>query len=781
MSRGYLNLSLATMFGRLCRTVFNSVFTNPYTVSDVPVMDYVNNIPLQRSSDGLLVLYRMGNDCHCILSPLPNSQKTLRVFNISTEMDALSAFQSLSKQLQPFLQTGGRARSREVLQLILDTIRDHPDWTSAHVAATNGLTECFRHNALLSDVNTQVGSDGLTPLLLACQTGDLATVRELLGCGAKAEVGAANGETVFHYAVCSGNLPLLQVLMGIGRGVGLDVVSVAGETALHVACRLGREDVARDLILLGARRDICSSLGWPIHISLKNNQLGCMRVLLEEPGGLCLDGPADNTNNWLHCQLQAKDPKYSGTPLHWVKTAEAVRYLTERPSEVEARSRSGDTPLHVMVMRGRISCALALLAAGAEANAAGHHGDTPLHIAMRLDNLSLIKALMVFGAEIDQPNEIGETPGLLAARCSTGFEDFIAVSAVVGSLSRGFDTVDSAPKPRGARVLCLDGGGMRGLVLIQLLLAVEKAAGCPAKDLFDWIAGTSTGAILALGIAREKSLVYLRALYFRMKDLVFQGSRPYDSAPLDRFLREEFGENTHMTDIQTPRVLLTGVLADRHPAELHLFRNYDPPNTGHEPHYCPLTPFKPVTQPSDQLIWMAARSSGAAPTYFRQMGRFLDGGLLANNPTLDALTEIHEVNKALRVEGKMDLVVPPAIVLSLGTGKPPQEKVCGVDVYRPTGPIDVVRTVFGARELGRMLVDCCTESEARMVDRARAWCEMISVDYHRLSPQLTADVMLDEVQDAMLIDMLWDTQMYIYKQKDNIKRIAESLLRYAPP
>uniref|UniRef100_A0A8C4R0G8 phospholipase A2 n=1 Tax=Eptatretus burgeri TaxID=7764 RepID=A0A8C4R0G8_EPTBU len=533
------------------------------------------------------------------------------------------------------------------------------------------------------------------------------TVNELLRCGAKAEVGAANGETVFHHAVCSGNLPLLQ----IGRGVGVDVVSVAGETALHVACRLGREDMARGLISLGARRDVCGSLGWPIHISLKyENTFG-------------------NVIDYCLSKVDCFSMFYG---------FQAVRYLTERRSEVEARSHTGDTPLHVMVKRSRISCAVALLAAGAEANAAGHHGDTPLHIAMRLDNLPLIKALIVFGAEMDKPNEIGETPGLLAAR-------------------------------------------IRGLVLIQLLLAVEKAAGCPARKLFDWIAGTSTGAILALGIAHGKTLVYLRALYFRMKDLVFQGSRPYDSVPLERFLREEFGENTRMTDIQTPRVILTGVLADRHPAELHLFRNYNPPNTGHEPHYCPRTPFKPVTQPSDQLVWMAARSSGAAPTYFRQMGRFLDGGLLANNPTLDALTEIHEVNQALKAEGQMDMAVHPAIVLSLGTGKPPQEKVHSVDVYRPTGPIDVVQTVFGARELGRMLVDCCTESEARMVDRARAWCEMISVDYHRLSPQLMSDVMLDEVQDTMLIDMLWDTEIYIHKQKNNIKRLAESLLRYSPP
>ena len=51
---------------------------------------------------------------------------------------------------------------------------------------------------------------------------------------------------------------------------------------------------------------------------------------------------------------------------------------------------------------------------------------------------------------------------------------------------------------------------------------------------------------------------------------------------------------------------------------------------------------------SEQYVWKAARSSGAAPTFFRTMGRYIDGGLMANNPTLDALTEIHEYNMGLK-------------------------------------------------------------------------------------------------------------------------------------
>lgn len=47
----------------------------------------------------------------------------------------------------------------------------------------------------------------------------------------------------------------------------------------------------------------------------------------------------------------------------------------------------------------------------------------------------------------------------------------------------------------------MDGGGIRGLILIQLLLALEEFTKQPIVRLFDWIAGTSTGGILTLAIA----------------------------------------------------------------------------------------------------------------------------------------------------------------------------------------------------------------------------------------------------------------------------------------
>lgn len=75
---------------------------------------------------------------------------------------------------------------------------------------------------------------------------------------------------------------------------------------------------------------------------------------------------------------------------------------------------------------------------------------------------------------------------------------------------------------------------------------------------------------------------------------------------------------------------------------------------------------------AEQLVWRAARSSGAAPTYFRPMGRFLDGGLLSNNPTLDAMAKIHDYNTCKKRQGQSEQVKKLSVVVSLGTGKPPK-------------------------------------------------------------------------------------------------------------
>ena len=52
----------------------------------------------------------------------------------------------------------------------------------------------------------------------------------------------------------------------------------------------------------------------------------------------------------------------------------------------------------------------------------------------------------------------------------------------------------------GSRVLCLDGGGVKGLIQIEVLMQIEEKTKRKITELFDWIVGTSTGGIVALAL-----------------------------------------------------------------------------------------------------------------------------------------------------------------------------------------------------------------------------------------------------------------------------------------
>uniref|UniRef100_A0A8C5B8P3 phospholipase A2 n=1 Tax=Gadus morhua TaxID=8049 RepID=A0A8C5B8P3_GADMO len=751
--------------GRLLDTVSSvssNLFSNPYRVKDVPLSDYGTGGKVRLKEEGRMVLYRNPacQSWDCVLMCPENPTLAIRLFQVPAEEDALNWFPQYALKLRPFYET--LHLKAESTQPIVDCLRSHPDWSSAHIAVDRGLRECLKHNYIQrSELNARDAS-GQTPLHVACERGDVVCVRELLEeSQARTDIADHNGETPMHCAAKQETAAVVKVLCS-RLCAGVNELNTAGETPLHVACRLGRAEAVAALLAGGARCDVTGGSGYPIHSAMKYSEKGCAEaVLTADPG-----------------QLQAEDPVYGGSPLHWSKTAEMCRMLLERGCAVNYLSKTGESALHIVTKRGRFEAAMVLMTHGADANLRGQGGNTALHLAMKMDQMDLIKALIVFGADVEIHNDLGETPGLIAARTSKGFDDLMHVAASVGAMSRGSSAVDGGKPQRkkADRLLCLDGGGIKGLVLIQLLIALEREAGRPTRELFDWVSGTSTGGILALAIIHGKSMEYLRCLYFRMKEQVFKGSRPYESAPLEDFLKKEFGENTKMAEVRYPRVMVTSVLADRHPGELHIFRNYDPPSLARAPPYASTATFQPLTIPQEQLVWRAARSSGAAPTYFRPMGRFLDGGLLSNNPTLDAMTEIHQYNKALKAEGRGQEVQRLGIVVSLGTGKPPQVVVNSVDVFRPSNPLELAKSIVGAKELGKMLVDCCTDSDGCAVDRATAWCEMTDTIYNRLSPQLSQEVLLDEVSDAALVDMLWETQMYLYENREVLQTLAQRLI-----
>lgn len=80
---------------------------------------------------------------------------------------------------------------------------------------------------------------------------------------------------------------------------------------------------------------------------------------------------------------------------------------------------------------------------------------------------------------------------------------------------------EKKPELGRGRLLCMDGGGIRGLVLAQMLLEIERISQTPIHHLFDWVAGTSTGGILALELGAGKSMKQCMFDIYRGRRKVF--------------------------------------------------------------------------------------------------------------------------------------------------------------------------------------------------------------------------------------------------------------------
>eukprot|EP00095_Tigriopus_kingsejongensis_P010770 snap_masked-scaffold1346_size46090-processed-gene-0.5 protein:Tk10770 transcript:snap_masked-scaffold1346_size46090-processed-gene-0.5-mRNA-1 annotation:"85 kda calcium-independent phospholipase a2" len=294
----------------------------------------------------------------------------------------------------------------------------------------------------------------------------------------------------------------------------------------------------------------------------------------------------------------SRDIKHGGTPLHWSKSRKVIEALVESGCYVNSKNFVGHTALHLHVKHERLDCVLALIAYGAKIDIKDDQGHTALHMAVEIGNVTIIRALLVFEADTSLVNNEGNTPWMLAMKkqeassvleftrdreavlyslyaigasgCSTPTDkngrelDFKRIKSAIAAKHRRvrclFDEMlaqkakyrKGVPQ-KGGRILCLDGGGIKGVVETRMLLSMEKIFGIPITHCFDWIIGTSTGGILALALVSGKSILECQIIYLRLKEKVFIDSKPYNTKPMEDLLKEEFGPNTKMYDIKGPK------------------------------------------------------------------------------------------------------------------------------------------------------------------------------------------------------------------------------------
>jgi predicted acylesterase/phospholipase RssA len=224
------------------------------------------------------------------------------------------------------------------------------------------------------------------------------------------------------------------------------------------------------------------------------------------------------------------------------------------------------------------------------------------------------------------------------------------------------------PQSRPIRILSIDGGGIRGIIPALVLARIEKLTGRPVAKLFDLVAGTSTGGILALGLTipkspgkplyaaqefvsmfeREGPKIFSRSLFRAFSTTGSLTWKKYSARGIEQVLAEYFGDSRL-------REAVTDVLVPSYEIERRFPFFFKSTNARRRPDY-------------DFPAREVARATSAAPSYFEPLRisnstnserySLIDGGVFANNPAACALVEArstHALNSSF-------------LVVSLGTG-----------------------------------------------------------------------------------------------------------------
>jgi patatin-like phospholipase len=238
------------------------------------------------------------------------------------------------------------------------------------------------------------------------------------------------------------------------------------------------------------------------------------------------------------------------------------------------------------------------------------------------------------------------------------------------------------------RILACDGGGIFALFTLQVLKRIEalfrEERGRPGlllRDEFDFFAGTSTGAIVATGLAWGMSVQQIEDLYVERAQEMFTPAflpqrlrASYYMEPIANLFRAHFHEDDAA---KTPALLGTDKLraAGSLKYVLVVVRNASTGSAWPVSNN-PVAMFNAVEDPECNLripIWQLLRASTAAPTYFPPEtielgGRpylFLDGGITPfNNPALIAALMATLPEYRIGWEAGVDNL----LLVSIGTG-----------------------------------------------------------------------------------------------------------------
>jgi uncharacterized protein len=310
-------------------------------------------------------------------------------------------------------------------------------------------------------------------------------------------------------------------------------------------------------------------------------------------------------------------------------------------------------------------------------------------------------------------------------------------------------------------ILSIDGGGLRGIVPLLILQQIEKRTGKRVHELFDMIAGTSTGGLIAccLTLRKEGSSEPLYGIEDLLKMYTEYGSTifPIHSGLVKFFKKADDLINPGFSDKGIDQVLKLFIGEQRIKDSLKpiLISTYDLNSNQ--------TVFFKTSEASESnlanaRIYDICRATSAAPTYlpaysFNYKGSMLtgiDGGVYINNPTMAAIAELSKYGQAgfYKKSDGSRVAYEDISILSLGTGS-----------Y--TGSISQAQAAnWGQLQWITSLIDIMMRGVNQTTDYEAG--EMIGMNkYLRLS------IVIGEEKYAGLTDARPETQKYLIDEVNN--------------
>jgi patatin-like phospholipase/acyl hydrolase len=312
------------------------------------------------------------------------------------------------------------------------------------------------------------------------------------------------------------------------------------------------------------------------------------------------------------------------------------------------------------------------------------------------------------------------------------------------------------------KVLCIDGGGIRGLIPALVLAEIEQRTGRRIAELVDLVAGTSTGGILACGLTRpgpdgrplysaqelagiyveEGPRIFHRSLLKRIFSVDGWVDERYDDDGLDAALARYLGEATLSQALAD--VLVTAYeISDR---LAFFFRSA---RARSDPAY-------------DFPLVQVARATGAAPSYFEPAEAtdvagartypLVDGGVFAVNPSMCALADVTAAGRADELR----------LMLSLGTGE-----------HTRSYSFEQTRS-WGQLEWARPVLDMVFDGVADTTDFEAA--TLMGDRYVRLQTELNiASDDLDDASDSNLAALRREAEQLIAASQEELDRVCRIL------